>query len=112
MQHGDGAQLAVLRPVQLPVRPSRGRVLAVRRRPPPPTQSPLFPLRPLQGSRCARASALCGGPRAAEESPGSGGVQVRDEPGGEESRGRHGAAVTQTSVCSPDGGEAQNKTLI
>lgn len=109
VQHGDGAQPAVLRPVQLPVRTAGRRVRSVRRRrPPPPTQSPLLPLRPLQGPHRGRAPGLRGGPRPAEESPGGGGVQVRDEPGGEERRGRRcrclRAAVTQNSLTSLQGG--------
>lgn len=110
VQHGDGAQPAVLRSVQLPVRPAGRRVRS--RRPPPPTQSPLLPLRPLQGPHRGRAPALRGGPRPAEESPGGGGVQVRDEPGGEERRGRRRrrrclrAAVTQNSLTSLQGGDS------
>lgn len=105
MQHGDGAQPAVLRPVQLAVRPSGGRVSSVhlcrRRRPHPPTQSALLPLRPLQGPHCPRAPALWGGAHPAEESAGGRGVQVRDKPGGE---GRRGAAVSQNSLTSLRGG--------
>lgn len=77
MQHGDGAQQAVFRPVQLLVRPIRGRVRRSRHqdgRPAP--QVPLLPLRPIQGSHCGRAPALWGSQSPGEKSDGSGGMQV------------------------------------
>lgn len=68
MRHGNSAQQAVFRPVQLPVRPIRKGVCGG-----PPV--PLLTLRPIKSSHSDCAPALRGrGPGQASD--GGGGVQV------------------------------------
>lgn len=79
LQHGDGAQHAVLRSVQLPLRAVGGAAGLRDGAAPPP--GAVLPLRPLQGSRRGGAPALRRS-RPGEARDARGGMQVRDGPRG------------------------------
>lgn len=98
LQFGDGAQQAVLRPVQLPLRPFRG--APDRRGGAPPPARPLLPLRPFQVPHGGGAPLLRGGARRGEAGDGRGGVQVRNGKRGEGGLGTPVTFLEIRSSCS------------